>query len=49
MKKAISDIRRDHPWIMGMFPESAIRIARISLPPFEDLADAMIRKESSGH
>jgi hypothetical protein len=49
MKKAISDIRRDYPWIMGMFPESAIRIAKISLPPLEDLAEAGIPEDSRGH
>lgn len=35
-----SDIRKDYPWILGMLRPSDIRIAKISLPSLEALAES---------
>jgi len=35
-----SDVKEDPPWVLGMFRPSAIKMARISLPAMERLADA---------
>jgi len=34
-----SDVKEDPPWVLGMFRPSAIKMARISLPAMERLAD----------
>jgi hypothetical protein len=36
-----SDVHRDVPWILGMVSPSAIRMARISLPSLEALAETI--------
>ena len=34
-----SDVKEDPPWVLGMFRPSAIKMARVSLPALERLAD----------
>jgi hypothetical protein len=34
-----SDVKEDPPWVVGMFQPSAIKMARVSLPAMERLAN----------
>jgi hypothetical protein len=42
-----SDIREDPPWVLGMFRPSAIKMARVSLPEIERLAEAKISRKTA--
>jgi hypothetical protein len=40
-----SDIKEDPPWVLGMFRPSAIKMARVSLPAMERLAEKKLSKQ----
>ena len=42
-----SDVKEDPPWVLGMFRPSAIKMARVSLPAMERLADKRLASKTT--
>jgi hypothetical protein len=42
-----SDVKDDPPWVLGMFRPSAIKMARVSLPAMERLAEKKLAKKAA--